>query len=57
MVAKINANSCKCCGSCIGECPASAISLNDDVAFVEEDECIGCGICKDTCPHGAITIE
>jgi ferredoxin len=57
MVAKINANSCKCCGSCIGECPASEISLNDDVAFVEEDECIGCGICKDTCPHGAITID
>ena len=57
IVAKINADSCKGCRNCIGECPASAISLNNDIAFVDEDECLDCGVCEDTCPHGAITIE
>lgn len=57
MVAKINADSCASCGSCIGECPARAISLNDDdVSFVIEDKCNDCGVCLDTCAHGAITI-
>lgn len=57
MVAKINANSCAGCGSCIGKCPARAISINDgDVSFVVEDKCNDCGVCLDTCIHGAITI-
>lgn len=57
MVAKINADSCAGCGSCIGECPASAISINDnDVSFVIEDECTNCGLCLDVCAHGAISI-
>jgi NAD-dependent dihydropyrimidine dehydrogenase PreA subunit len=58
VVAKINADSCAGCGSCISECPASAISVNDDaIVFVDEEECLGCGVCKDTCPHGAITVS
>lgn len=57
MVAKINADSCVGCGSCIGECPACAISINDDdVSFVIEDKCNDCGLCLDRCAHGAITI-
>ncbi|MPM93905.1 Electron transport complex subunit RsxB [bioreactor metagenome] len=57
MVAKINADSCAGCGSCIGECPAGAISINDsDVSFVIEDECTNCGLCLDICAHGAISI-
>lgn len=58
MAAKINANSCAGCGSCIGRCPARAISLNDnEVSDVDKVKCNDCGECLDTCPHGAITIE
>jgi NAD-dependent dihydropyrimidine dehydrogenase PreA subunit len=58
MVAKINEDSCTGCGSCIDECPAAAISLNEkDKAFVNVDECLECGACEDTCPNGAITLE
>jgi Na+-translocating ferredoxin:NAD+ oxidoreductase RNF subunit RnfB len=58
MVAKINANSCAGCGSCIGRCPVRAISFNDnDVSSVNEDECNDCGVCLDICTRGAITIE
>lgn len=57
MVAKINAGFCAGCGNCIGECPARAISLNDNcVSFVTEDKCNNCGRCLDKCVHGAITI-
>ncbi len=57
MVVKVNADTCVGCGSCIGECPARAISLNDnDVSFVMKDKCDECGICLDICAHGAITI-
>jgi len=58
MVAKINADYCAGCGSCIGKCPERAISLNDnEVSFANEDKCNDCGECFDTCVHGAITIE
>jgi len=57
MVAKINANFCAGCGSCIGGCPARAIFLDDnEVSFVTEDKCNDCGLCLDKCAHGAITI-
>jgi Fe-S-cluster-containing hydrogenase component 2 len=57
MVVKVNADTCVGCGSCIGKCPARAISLNDnDVSFVIKDKCDECGLCLDICAHGAITI-
>ncbi|HII91727.1 MAG TPA: 4Fe-4S binding protein [Methanosarcina sp.] len=58
MVAKVNADICTGCGTCVDECPAAAISLNDDdIAVVDEGECLDCGACEDACPNNAITIE
>lgn len=57
MVAKVNADFCTGCGSCVDECPAAAISLNNDLAVVDGDECLDCGACEDACPSGAITLE
>ncbi|WP_292382029.1 4Fe-4S binding protein [Methanosarcina sp. UBA289] len=57
MVAKVDADSCTGCGTCVDECPAAAISLNDDIAVVDENECLDCGACEDACPNNAITIE
>jgi ferredoxin len=57
MAAKIDPDSCVGCGSCISECPACAIYINDnDVSFVVEDKCDDCSLCLDACAHGAITI-
>ncbi|MDD4749120.1 MAG: 4Fe-4S binding protein [Methanosarcinaceae archaeon] len=57
MAAKVNADSCTGCGTCVDECPATAISIVDDLAVVEADDCLDCGVCEDACPTGAITLE
>lgn len=58
MVAKINADECVGCGSCVDECPATAIAMNDDdIAVVDAEECVDCGVCVDTCPTGCIEME
>jgi len=57
MVAKINIEECTGCGTCVDECPVSAIELKDDKAVVDEDECTECSTCVDSCPNSAITLE
>lgn len=43
---------CVHCGRCIGECPVSAISRDEQTGFVivDEDKCVGCGTCREACP-------
>lgn len=58
MVAKVNADECVGCGTCVDECPSEAISMNDnDIAVISADECTDCGMCVDACPTEAISME
>ncbi len=58
MVAKVNADECVGCGTCVDECPSEAISMNDeDIAVINADECTDCGMCVDACPTEAISME
>ncbi len=57
MPAKVDAEKCTGCGSCEDVCPTEAISMNDDIAVVNEAECDDCGSCVDECPEEAIVIE
>ena len=47
-----------CCRSstCVGICPESAISLNEDDYYpvLDESKCTGCGLCGDVCPGGTV---
>ncbi|MEL7569887.1 MAG: 4Fe-4S binding protein [Eubacteriaceae bacterium] len=56
MKAEVDKNKCVWCGSCADVCPADAIKLDDDAAFVT-DECIGCGSCVEVCVAKAITLK
>jgi len=47
---------CLACGSCIDECPVSAIS-EGDIYVIDADLCIDCGACAEACPTGAIVEE
>ncbi len=58
MAAKINAEECVGCGTCVDECPENAITMGDDeIAVVDADKCTECGTCVDACPSEAISIE
>jgi ferredoxin len=47
---------CTACGTCIDECPVSAISPGD-IYSIDPEACTECGTCADACPVGAIHPE
>jgi len=54
--ATVDGNKCIGCGACIEECPAKAISLDDQgIAVVDKEKCTGCGKCARSCPVEAIS--
>lgn len=56
---RIDVSGCTLCLSCVGACPANALSDNPDrpeVAFTEA-ACVQCGICVATCPEHVISLE
>jgi len=56
---KIDAELCIACEACVPYCPMGAISMQDDVAAVDQDECVECGIClrSGSCPVDAFIEE
>ncbi|MGE5503260.1 MAG: 4Fe-4S binding protein [Actinomycetota bacterium] len=49
---------CTLCLSCIGACPASALSGRPDKPSLNlvEAACVQCGLCRVTCPEDAVTL-
>ena len=56
-IAKIRTDDCVGCGTCVENCNALAIELEDDIAVIDENMCIGCGVCVHLCPENAIDFE
>ena len=50
----IDQNKCVGCGTCADNCPQRAISIEDDVAVINEYRCSQCGYCVSLCPINAI---
>lgn len=48
--------SCSGCGTCVENCDAKAISLENGKAKIDSKKCVGCALCIVVCPHGAIRI-
>ncbi|NLA47926.1 MAG: 4Fe-4S binding protein [Bacteroidales bacterium] len=44
---------CRTCYTCVRECPARAIRIENGQAEVIEDRCIACGNCTKVCSQGA----
>lgn len=47
---------CIGCKKCEKVCPTQAITVVDNVAFIDHDKCIGCRACYSECPVHAIAI-
>ena len=58
VVSEVNEDLCTGCGTCITECPYSAIERTEGKkARVIDVLCKGCGICASCCPERAIDIR
>ena len=56
-MAEINGGLCTGCGVCVDICPMEAITIQDDIATLEEDKCLGCGLCAHHCDFDAAKIN
>jgi flavoprotein len=45
---------CIACGTCLPECPETAILEGDPIYKIETAKCNDCGKCQDVCPTEAI---
>jgi len=57
MPAKVDAEKCTGCETCVDACPVEAITMEDEVAKIDPEECTDCGTCVDECPVEAISME
>ncbi len=53
IMAYVISEDCIACGTCIDECPVSAIS-EGDIYHIDPDVCTDCGTCAEVCPTEAI---
>jgi ferredoxin len=57
---KIDGEACTGCGTCVEDCPALIISMDDGLPGIEENieqYCIRCMHCVAVCPEGAVSIH
>ncbi|MHA1251027.1 MAG: 4Fe-4S dicluster domain-containing protein, partial [Candidatus Helarchaeota archaeon] len=48
---------CTACGTCIEKCNFNAITIESNIAVVNDEKCMGCGVCVVNCPNNAITLK
>jgi uncharacterized protein (DUF362 family)/NAD-dependent dihydropyrimidine dehydrogenase PreA subunit len=50
-------NLCTGCGTCIDQCPVSALSMDGGIPLVDAETCITCFCCQEICPEKAMTLR
>lgn len=54
--AKVEAEECTGCETCLDRCQMEAIDMVEEEAVINLKRCIGCGLCVSTCPTEAIRL-
>lgn len=54
---KADKDRCSGCGTCVENCPVSALSMEDALPVVDPERCITCFCCQEICPEKAITLQ
>jgi uncharacterized protein (DUF362 family)/Pyruvate/2-oxoacid:ferredoxin oxidoreductase delta subunit len=52
-----NSQLCTACGTCVEQCPVSALSMENNLPQVDANKCIACFCCQEICPEKAITLR
>ena len=47
---------CIGCMKCAKACPNEAITVENNVAYIDQDKCVGCQLCVKECPVGVIHV-
>lgn len=47
---------CTGCGTCVDQCPVSALLWNDRLPEVDIERCIACFCCQEVCPEKAVAL-
>jgi ferredoxin len=48
---------CTGCGTCVEQCPVTALSMNNQLPQLDADLCIACFCCQEICPEKAMTLR
>jgi uncharacterized protein len=54
---KIKRKTCIGCAECAKHCPAEAITLKGEKAYIDKKICVGCAECIVRCPTGSVNIN
>jgi len=54
---KADPGKCTGCGTCVDQCPVSALSMHDNLPRVDAERCIACFCCQEMCPDKAIALS
>lgn len=49
--------SCIGCKKCEKTCPSGAITVTDNLAYIDQSKCTACGLCAEVCPKKCITVR
>jgi uncharacterized protein (DUF362 family)/NAD-dependent dihydropyrimidine dehydrogenase PreA subunit len=53
---RVDPQLCTGCGTCVEQCPVSALTMGGEVPAVDADTCITCFCCQEICPEKAIAL-
>ncbi|RJP90532.1 MAG: DUF362 domain-containing protein [Desulfobacteraceae bacterium] len=54
---RVDQNLCTACGTCVAQCPVSALTMAGEFPEVDHDTCIICFCCQELCPEKAIRLS
>lgn len=57
VIPRVDESLCTSCGSCVEQCPAGALYMQQDLPQVVVDSCIACFCCQEICPEKAIALS